>query len=224
MTGAAAVRFTNRRNLAALTAKGNVDWRNAGLVSPVKDQGGCGSCWAFAAIANFESYFLRLKQPLDLSEQMVVDCSQGDNGCDGGNAYYASYDMLKNGVVAETDYPYTAVTQACKVLAASIEYHKYNSVRTTAPGCANIVAAIYNRPMAVSVDASNWWRYKSGIFPDSTNTNPKLNHNVQLVGYYPGQYYLIKNSWSTDFGENGFIRLAPGTTSGICKEGADWVD
>ena len=87
-------------------------------------------------------------------------------------------------------------------------------------GCPGLITALASRPIGVSVDANNWSPYKSGIF---SNCKKDLDHNVLLVGV-TDSYWKIKNSWGSDWGENGFIRLAPGNTCGICNDKSPWVE
>lgn len=121
-----------------------------------------------------------------------------------------------HGIQNTSSYPYVAKNQACKIHGGSFKISHVKTVR----GCANLQAAIQQRPVGVSVDATNWSRYGSGIFSDC---GKKLDHNVLLVGL-TDSYYKIKNSWSTGWGEKGFIRLALGNTCGICDDLSPWAE
>jgi C1A family cysteine protease len=197
---------------------GDVDWVAQGKVSPVKNQGNCGSCWAFSAVGVLESWALFKGQKVSLSEQQIVDCSKpyGNEGCNGGFNYKGLAFVKDHGVASESEYPYTAKTGSCKTPGGSF---KISGV-TTVKGCANVQAAIQNHPLGVSADATNWSRYASGVF---NNCGRNLNHDILLVGY-SSTYYTIKNSWGTGWGEKGFIRLAPGNTCGICDDLSPWVN
>jgi C1A family cysteine protease len=155
---------------------------------------------------------------VDLSEQQLVDCSHlyGNLGCDGGfNVQGLAY-VRDHGITDTASYPYTAKNGQCKIHGGSFKFNKIHSVA----GCKNLEAAILGRPVGVGVDAANWSRYASGIF---SNCGKHLDHNVLLVGI-SDTYYKIKNSWSTAWGEKGFIRLALGNTCGICDDFSPWVE
>jgi len=199
-------------------AVGNeIDWVAKGWVSPVKNQGQCGSCWAFSAVAVLESFGLSKGQTVYLSEQQLVDCSRkyGNQGCNGGFNYQGLAYVKDNGITTEAAYAYTAKTGTCKTDGGSF---KIASVQT-AKGCPGIQTAIATRPIGVSADATNWSKYSSGIF-SGCGTN--LNHDIFLVGM-SDTYWKIKNSWGTSWGEKGFIRLAPGNTCGVCIDKSPWV-
>jgi len=195
----------------------NVDWTTKGMVSPVKDQGQCGSCWAFSAVGVLESYSLMKGHGTTLSEQQLVDCSKkyGNAGCNGGFNYQGLAYVKDHGLTTSSSYPYTAKTQTCKMDGGSF---KISSVPTT-KGCTDLQNAIMNQPTGVSVDANNWSHYSSGIF---NNCKTSLDHDVLLVGA-SDQYWKIKNSWGPRWGENGFIRLAMGNTCGVCHDKSPWV-
>ena len=120
-----------------------------------------------------------------------------------------------HGITTTASYPYTAKNGNCKTDGGSF---KISGV-PTAKGCTAVANAIMSRPIGVSADATNWSKYSSGIF---NNCKRNLNHDITLVGI-TSTYYKIKNSWGTSYGENGFIRLAPGNTCGICDDKSPWV-
>ncbi len=193
-----------------------IDWTTKGFVSPVKNQGNCGSCWAFSAVATLESYSLMKGKSVNLSEQQLVDCSKkyGNEGCNGGFNYQGLAYVKDHGIATGADYPYIAKTQGCKTDGGAF---KISSV-SVAKGCPAVLAALDSRPLGVSVDATNWSHYAAGIF---SNCKTSLNHDVFLVGATT-DYWKIKNSWGTTWGENGFIRLATGNTCGICLDKSPW--
>lgn len=194
----------------------DIDWTTKGMVSPVKDQGRCGSCWAFSAVGTLESFSLMKGNSVNLSEQQLVDCSKkyGNAGCNGGFNYQGLAYVKDNGITATTSYPYVAKTQSCKMDGGSF---KISSV-SSAKGCTGVQTAIQSRPIGVSVDANKWSNYKGGIFD---NCSKSLDHDVLLVGV-SSTYWKIKNSWGKSWGENGFIRLATGNTCGICQDKSPW--
>lgn len=175
----------------------DVDWRQKGLVTGVKNQGACGSCWAFGATAAHESYQIQMKKAdltIDLSEQQLVDCSgdYGNHGCNGGLASRALEWVRENGQTIQSAYPYKAVNQDCSISSGS---YKIAGVATIT-GCDVLESKLRHRPMAVRVDATNWHLYKSGIF---NNCDRRINHSVFMVGSTE-QEWTIKNSWGATWG------------------------
>lgn len=197
---------------------GDVNWVEQGKVSRVKNQGSCGSCWAFSAVGVLESWALFKSQTVDLSEQQLVDCSgkYGNEGCNGGFNYQGLNYVKANGITTESAYPYTAKTQTCKTTGGSFKIAGVTTIKS----CPNLQTAIQSHPVGVSADATNWSRYSSGVF---SNCGRNLNHDILLVGY-TSTYWLIKNSWGTSWGEKGFIRLASGNTCGVCDDLSPWVN
>jgi C1A family cysteine protease len=151
-----------------------------------------------------------------LSEQQLVDCSKsyGNEGCNGGFNYKGLQYVKDHGLSLSSEYPYVAKTNACQKNGGSF---KIASVPTT-KGCTGILNALASRPIGVSVDATNWSKYTTGIF---NNCKTGLNHDVLLVGA-SDTFWKIKNSWGTTWGENGFIRLATGNTCGVCQDASPW--
>ena len=190
---------------------GDVDWTTQGKVSPVKNQGQCGSCWAFSATGVLESFALINGNSVSLSEQQLVDCSrpQGNQGCNGGWPSSALNYVKANGITTQSAYPYVARDQACKTQGGSFKISGYISHS----GCNGLGSGIESHPVSVTVDATNWSPYRSGIF---NNCKASINHAVLLVGISNG-VWKIKNSWGTGWGESGFIRLAPRNTCAICR-------
>ena len=186
------------------------------MVSPVKNQGSCGSCWAFSATGAMESFSYQKGSKVSLSEQQLVDCSGsfGNQGCNGGWPHYALNYVKSNGLSSESEYPYAGKTQACKKTGGSF---KISSV-SSATGCTGLQNALSSRVISVAVDATNWSKYSSGIF---NNCAASLNHAVLLVGV-SGTYWKIKNSWGTSWGESGYIRLTLGNTCGLCNHEGVW--
>jgi len=196
----------------------DIDWTAKGVVSPVKNQGSCGSCWAFSAVAILESFNLMNGKPgVNLSEQQLVDCSKsyGNQGCNGGFNYQGLAYVKDHGITTASSYPYTAKTGTCQQNGGTFRISSVPSAK----GCSGIQTAVDSRPIGVSADATNWSRYASGIF---NNCGTNLNHDIFLVGY-TSTYWKIKNSWGTSWGESGFIRLAPGNTCGVCIDKSPWV-
>jgi hypothetical protein len=187
------------------------DWRTKGAVTPVKNQGQCGSCWAFSATENIESvYFLAGHSLPTLSPQQIVDCDTTCYGCDGGWPYRAfEYIIGFGGQDSAASYPYTARDGTCKAtqnnIAATIT--KYNNVPSNEH---TIQTSLVNvAPLSICVDASKWYLYQGGIIMAS-QCGTQLDHCVQLVGYDTTgstPAWLVRNSWGTGWGEQGYLRL-----------------
>jgi C1A family cysteine protease len=197
-----------------------VDWRQEGHVTQVKDQGYCGSCWAFATVAAVESLVsITYGKTTDLSEQELVDCSGnfGNLGCDGGYLEAAFDYMTVYGISNEWMYRYRGEDGFCRVwdtLDPQVTLSEYGYVQPN--DWAQLVIAIYYMPITVIVDATEWGLYTTGVF-DSTDCSTELNHAVLAVGFDLDRgFYIIKNSWGTDWGEDGFIRLTIEEGEGTC--------
>ena len=191
---------------------GDVDWTKSGKVSKVKNQGQCGSCWAFSATGAMESWSLFKGQSVSLSEQQLVDCSrpQGNQGCNGGWPASALNYVQSKGITTSSAYPYVAKDQTCKTQGGSFKI----SGHTSYSGCSGLVSGIASHPISVAVDANKWSSYKTGVF---SSCGTSIDHAVLLVGIVGGNW-KIKNSWGTGWGESGYIRLSgTGNTCGICK-------
>jgi len=179
----------------------------------VRNQGSCGSCWAFTSIATIESLLLKnlggAANAYDLSEQQLIDCttSVGNAGCNGGWPSSATR-AVKGGVMTESSYPYAASNGYCKYDAGKAPYSFTGVTEITNTKSALLSALKSNGPIAVSVYAGQEWQnYAGGILSCAPTTS--LNHAVTLVGYNAEQdYYIIKNSWGTWWGENGYVRLS----------------
>jgi len=199
------------------TMVGDVDWVSQGAVQSVKDQGQCGSCWAFSAVASAESAkFLSTGVIGNFSEQQLVSCDYNDSGCNGGLMDTAFEYFIGAGICTESSYPYTSGSgssgscQSSSCTKDSFTISNYVDVS----GTSNLQSACNSRPVSVAVDANNWSYYSSGIF---SNCGSSLDHGVLLAGYN-SSYWLIKNSWGSSWGESGYIRLAPGNTCGLANE------
>ena len=205
------------------------DWRDYGRVSPVKDQGSCGSCWAFSTVANLEGLYYAKKGVMKtFSEQMLVDCDTSDSGCNGGLMEYAFSWLKKNGgIMTDTDYPYKGVKQTCKsdkskyVDMSVTGYKKLGSSYSTwSPVDEDEVKEfLYETgPLAVALNADPLQTYSSGILDVTSTKCPTsgINHAVTLVGYGTASvdYWIVKNSWGTSWGEKGYFRIRRG--NGTC--------
>jgi C1A family cysteine protease len=213
----------------------SLDWSKKGATTPVKDQGDCGSCWAYSATEGIESGLFMNGGPLEeLSEQQVISCDKTDGGCDGGDLPTA-FDYVKKagGIDTEKDYPDTSAasgnTGRCKSFQKKVKVtgYKYAIPPCDSGACKNqkesdMMAALNTYgPLSVCVNAENWDGYSSGIYKKKCSGAARnLDHCVQLVGYdKSANYWKVRNSWAADWGENGFIRLPMGENAcGIADE------
>ena len=204
-------------NLAA-----SKDWRANGSVTAVKNQGGCGSCWAFAATQAVESnHHIKNGKLYNLAEQQLVSCDTKSYGCNGGYHMYA-YDYLKvTPQVLQGNYPYTAKTGTCdkNKEKGGVVYTTGKSLITRGSVSAH-KAALGKGVLSISLAASSsvFQLYKSGIL-DSTSCGTSTNHAVGMVGYGTSNgvdYWIVRNSWGTGWGDAGYIKIAAYDGAGIC--------
>jgi len=213
----------------------SVDWRTKGAVSPVKDQGQCGSCWAFSTTEEIESQmFMKTGKLPILSTQQIISCDKVDGGCDGGNTETAyAYVKKAGGLATAKDYPDKSHTTAkngkCKwdkTEAAKVTGYTYATKECTSGACKNqdedalAVALASKGPVSICVNAggNGWQVYKKGIFKAKcSGAAADLDHCVQLVGYDKSgatPYWIVRNSWNTDWGIDGYMHLKMG--SNLC--------
>ncbi|RHY25877.1 hypothetical protein DYB32_008722 [Aphanomyces invadans] len=198
----------------------SVDWTTGYCVNSVRDQGICGSCWAFSAVGTAESaHCISTGELLDLSEQQVVSCSTLNNGCSGGVPWYGLDFMSSEGMCVERDYPYTSggqgITGTCMRSCAKKFLSMGATVQVT--GESALETALNTQPVSVAVEAGNavWQNYRSGVV--SQCPGAQSDHAVIAVGY-DGSSYKIRNSWGANWGESGHIRLQRGSGGkGMCN-------
>ncbi|XP_039535922.1 cathepsin S-like [Pimephales promelas] len=195
----------------------SLDWREKGYVSSVKNQGACGSCWAFSSAGALEGHLMKTTGKLvDLSPQNLVDCSSryGNMGCNGGYMDQAFQYVIDNGGIdSDSSYPYEAVQGQCRYNPSqrAANCTKYYSVHQGDEEALKEALASVG-PISVAIDATHpkFIFYHSGVYNDPSCTQ-HINHAVLAVGYgaLEGQdYWLLKNSWGTPFGDGGYIRMA----------------
>lgn len=208
------------------TAPEALDWRQSGAVGPVKDQGSCGSCWAFSTVGNLEGLnYIKNKQFVQFSEQQLVDCDKVDEGCNGGLMENA-FDYIKNagGLEAQKDYPYKGRGAKCAFAPAKAAIKVSGFVlKNDMDEAAMKEFLATTGPLAIAINADPLQFYDGGIIDeDSSSCDPDgLNHGVTLIGYGSengNDYWILKNSWGSGWGENGYFRFARGKgTCGVNK-------
>jgi len=198
------------------------DWRSKGAVTPVKNQGQCGSCWAFSTSEAIESQWFLHGNPLtELSIQQIVDCDVGrnDSGCNGGDTVTAyEYVIAAGGLETEQAYPYTAENGQCVFSKNSVVAHisNWTYVTTTKNETQMQVGLVARGPLSICVEAETWQFYIGGVVTDLCGQN--LDHCVAITGFQPyttwyGETYQvwnIRNSWGADWGESGYIYVERG--------------
>lgn len=193
-----------------------IDWRDHNAVTPVQDQGSCGSCWAFSATGAIEgSYALFTRNLVKYSEQQLIDCSgdYGNEGCNGGLMENAFEYLRAYAFCEERDYPYTGTDDTCKADDCTHTEFVISKYRTVTPNSAEALQeSLNNNVIAVAVEADKdaFRFYESGVVNDH-DCGTDLNHGVLAVGYGTEEdgtdYYIVKNSWGADWGEEGYIKI-----------------
>ena len=208
----------------------SIDWRTKGAVTSVKDQGQCGSCWTFSATGAVEGAWAISKgQLVDFSEQELVDCatgaSFGSHGCNGGEMEGAFKFVIENGQCTDSSYPYTSGVSKtggnCKKCSAVAHMSSCSDVKPNDQ--ISLKAAVAQQPVAIAISADTklFQSYSSGVIT-SSSCYTSLDHGVLIVGYGSenGQdYWNVKNSWATTWGDNGYVKIARSSSTndpGIC--------
>ena len=212
------------------SAPASIDWRVKNAVTSVKDQGQCGSCWTFSSTGAIEGAWAISKGTLvDFSEQELVDCatgiSYGSHGCNGGQMEGAFKFVIDNGQCTDSSYPYTSGTTktsgSCEKCSSVAHISSCSDVKPNDQ--MSLKAAVAQQPVAVAISADTklFQSYSSGVIT-SSSCYTSLDHGVLVVGYGAenGQdYWLVKNSWSNTWGDNGYVKIARSSSTndpGIC--------
>jgi len=208
-------------DVSALAA--SVDWTSS-AVTGVKDQGSCGSCWSFSTTGSLEgAYAIKYGNIVSFSEQQLVDCDYGvtkNLGCNGGLMDTAfKWIETNGGLCTEAAYPYVSGTTkkngACQTTCSNVAGSTIKSYTDVTPNSDSaLMSAIAKQPVSIAIEADQtaFQLYKSGVFTASCGTS--IDHGVLAVGYGTDgtDYYKVKNSWGTSWGEAGYIRLARGVS------------
>jgi C1A family cysteine protease len=210
--------YHNPTNLAD-----SIDWRTKGAVTPVKNQGQCGSCWSFSTTGAMEgAHFIKTGELVSLSEQNLVDCSWLNHGCNGGSMDLAFMYTQKHPLETESDYPYTAKSGlfSCKYDKSKGVVSATSHVDVPKNSPEQLKAALMKGPVSVAIEADKpvFQQYTGGILTGSA-CGTQLDHGVLAVGYGSDngqEYYIVKNSWSAAWGDNGYIKIGIEDGAGVC--------
>ena len=203
--------------LLGYTAPDSVDWREKGAVTPIKNQGQCGSCYSFSTTGSIEGqWFLKKGKLVSLSEQQILDCSQsyGNTPCNGGlmtNSF--RYIISAGGLETEADYPYEAQGGYCMFEQSQVaaKISQYQVVGQSEALLQKASASI--GPISVGIDASqrSFQLYQSGVYDEPECDPENIDHAVLVVGYGVEsdgtEYWLVKNSWGTTWGDEGYVKM-----------------
>ena len=203
------------------SAAASIDWNKKGALTPIKNQGQCGSCWAFSASEQLESdYYIQFGSLKELSPQQLTSCTTSCLGCNGGNPIEAwDYVHTYGGQDNSAAYPYTSGTTGQTGTCVAVEKKVIEDVTadlgymiSDSPAMeSNMLAQMALSPMSVVVDATLWQTYESGIITQADGCGTAVDHAVQATGYNAeGNYWIVRNSWGEEFGEKGFVYVEYG--------------
>jgi C1A family cysteine protease len=206
----------------------SVDWRAKGAVTPIKNQGQCGSCWSFSTTGSLEGLnFITNGNLLSFSEQQIIDCSSayGNQGCDGGWPFWALQYTQKYGVELESQYPYKAVDTKCTYNAADVKFNNTGGfLNVTKNNEIALATAVVGAPTSICIEADQpvFQLYTGGVIT-SNSCGTQLDHAVLAVGYDTSskgeEYWIVKNSWGASWGLQGYVYIGKSNstnTVGVC--------
>jgi len=206
-----------RQNTLKLEEVGNLptsfDWRSKGALTPVKNQGQCGSCWTFSTTGLLEGFnFVNKKKLVSFSEQQIVDCDKDTNqGCEGGWPYLAVQYAAENGLETESTYPYTGEDGTCRYKKGKATVVNKNYTFVTANSTEQLKTALINNPISVLIEADEqvFQFYTSGVIWRKCGN--QLDHAVLAVGWQKVagiESFIVKNSWGADWGQSGYVYIS----------------
>ncbi len=203
----------------------SVDWTSAGAVTPVKNQGQCGSCWSFSTTGSLEgAYYIKNSNLVSFSEQELVSCDTSDNACNGGwmDAAFA-WITGNGGLPTEADYPYVSGTgsvPACDTSQKMVSGSAPSSFTDVQPGSVSaLMSAVAQQPVSIAIQADQpaFQHYTSGVL--TSGCGKQLDHGVLATGYGTSDdgidYWMVKNSWGPEWGDNGYI-LIERSSANLC--------
>lgn len=207
----------NFADLSDVKVASSIDWRDRGAVTPVKNQGNCGSCWSFSTTGSLEgAYYNKHGTLLSFSEQQLVDCSSSNLGCNGGSMDLAFEYTQSHPLVTESEYPYvsgtTSTAGTCKYPTGG-EGQAVDHVDVMRESKDELKKALNIGPVSVAIEAdkSAFQLYNGGIIDDEYACGTQLDHGVLAVGYNVmngEEYYIVKNSWGAGWGASGYVYIA----------------
>jgi len=207
----------NVKEVSTVSLPASVDWRTQGAVTPIKNQGQCGSCWSFSTTGSVEGiHQITTGNLVSLSEQNLMDCSTkyGNQGCNGGLMDDAfKYIIANNGVDTESTYPYEAKDGTCRFKASNVGATITGYQDVSSGSESDLQTASVQQPVSVAIDASHnsFQLYTSGVYYEPACSTTALDHGVLVIGYGTSgssDYWLVKNSWGTTWGINGYIWMS----------------
>jgi cathepsin L len=193
-------------------AGATIDWTTKGAVTPVKNQGQCGSCWSFSTTGGLEgAWQLSSGNLVSMSEQQFVDCDTGSSGCNGGLMDQAFGWAENQAIATESSYPYTARDGSCKSsFTTAIPRGGVTGYKDVQQSASGLTSAIMNSPVSVAIEADQaaFQQYTGGVITSGCGSN--LDHGVLAVGVNSDGSIKVKNSWGTSWGVNGYVNIATG--------------